>query len=395
MMKTKTPTIPKSENERLLLSFDHIWIVYVLRLYSDRENPLSKKEISMKVVELTGLGRNNSVERTIARHITQLECMSNYFAGGDNKQNIGEVVFRVLGGRIRVVDGRPMKYWFEPILEKGDVSMICAAIESNRYLSREEKDYLISHESAVCSYMEGVTAARLPHKPGKKKSGNVLPSADSVTLMKIATIQYAIKKKLMLKVVPGAYSQDKGKIVFGPKSDKESFLNPYAFICQNGQFYLIVTHEGYDNPTHYRVDRMFSVEIAEHKTSKGCVPRKRDDIPLVLQRFFEHGKFNAGKYTAAYPLMAYTCDDGMEQCSFLCHADAASVAIDHFGVDVNMEATDDDGYVKFSVFADYENVKMFCTQQCMIVTALSPEKLRKDVRDTLRDAIERTDKSVN
>ncbi len=93
------------------------------------------------------------------------------------------------------------------------------------------------------------------------------------------------------------------------------------------------------------------------------------------------------------PLMAYRGEKGLEKCQFCCQASAATVVIDHFGIgdSVKMENTEDKDLVKFSVFADYENVKLFCIQQYMIVTPVFPDKLKKDVEECLKEAIKRMD----
>ena len=52
-----------------------------------------------------------------------------------------------------------------------------------------------------------------------------------------------------------------------------------------------------------------------------------------------------------------------------------------------MSEPDKDDYVRFSVLADYNNVKFFCIQQYQIVVPLSPAELKKDVADSLMEAI--------
>ncbi len=400
----------KTEQEKFLASYMEVWIVYILRTYSDKEHPMSTNEIVEKVTSLTGLGDRslkegniNSVAKTIGRRLNDLEMMGNYFDSDSSKGAVGEVFYRVVGGRIIAIPGRPARYYFEPILESGDVSLICAAVESNHYLSPEEKEYLVRRESASCSYKEGEDEyrsmpesrfsgnTRLPRKPSGGNDRSALPSGSAVTLKKISTLQYAIKKHLKIRVIPGTYYHENDRIVFGPKRERESILNPYAMICQNGQYYIIVTHEGYQNPTHYRVDRLYSVELIQDEGKKGTGYIKRDDIPTKLQRFFKGNKFQAEKYTSSFPLMVYADKNGTKKCEFLCKAEAVTVAIDYFGVGdtVKMSEPDKDDYVKFSVLADYNNVKFFCIQQYQIVVPLSPAELKEDVTDSLMEAIGR------
>lgn len=45
----------KNDQEKLLSSYMELWILYVLRMYSDDENPMTVAQISAKVTALTGL----------------------------------------------------------------------------------------------------------------------------------------------------------------------------------------------------------------------------------------------------------------------------------------------------------------------------------------------------
>jgi hypothetical protein len=223
------------------------------------------------------------------------------------------------------------------------------------------------------------------------------PAKASITLRKIAVIQYALKHQLMLRVIPGTYRSEDGKIKFVPKRDRESRLNPYAMVCQNGQYYIIVTHEGFTNPTHYRVDRLYSVELIKKEDVEGEKFEKRENIPIKLEQYFTGKKFNGDMYTAKSPLMAYYDNEGITKCEFLCRKNAITVAIDYFGVgeSVSIDESDaSDKYVKVSVLADYDNVKMFCDQQYTIVKPLFPERLSEDVKKAIKNAIDEMDRFV-
>ncbi len=403
----------KSDKEKLLSSYMEVWILYVLRTFSDDEHPMTVNEISEKITALTQLGedsvlngKENPIIKTVSRRLQELEAMGDLYNLG-SKENYAEAAYRVMGGQIKALNTRPVSYYFDPILSGGDVSMICAAIESNHYLSPEETEYLVRRENAVCSYREGEKeyfsyrkekgSSGLPRRPEKSSDLSVLPSRSSVTLEKFTVLQYAITHQLMVKVIPGTYVADNGNIRFAPKNDKESVLNPYALICQNGQYYIVVTHEGYTNPTHYRVDRLFSVRLIENEGNARYKYRKREDVPVKLQKYFKGKKFDADMYTSKYPLMSYYGSAGIQRCEFVCRKDAVTVPIDHFGVgeSVKMEELEqDDGYVKFSVFADYDNVKMFCVQHYTIVRPVSPENLKTDVINDVQNAIDEMDRFV-
>ncbi len=403
----------KSEEEKLLSRYMDVWILYILRTQSDDENPMTVDRIVDRISELTGLGENsirngekNPIAKTVSRRLQEFETMGNRYSSGSNL-SYNEAFYRVIGGQIKALDTRPVSYYFDPVLNAGDVSMICAAIESNHFLSPEETEYLIRRENAALSYAEGEkeilsyrkdkSSFRLPRRPETASDPSLPPSKASVTLKKFTLIQYAIRHQFMLRVIPGTYKSENGKIRFVPKRQRESFLNPYAMICQNGQYYIIATHEGYDNPVHYRVDRLYFADLVRDTGSKRAKFKKREEIPVKLQKFFKGRKFDADRYTAKYPLMAYYDAGGFQKCEFVCLKDAVTVAIDYFGAGDSVlmeEFGDGDKYVKFTVFADYDNVKMFCAQQYSIVKPLSPESLKTDVSKVMKTAVDEMDRFV-
>ena len=401
----------KNDQEKLLSSYMELWILYVLRMYSDDENPMTVAQISAKVTALTGLGENNikdgeanPIAKTVSRRLQEMETLGNLYSSG-NQSAYGEAFYRVMGGQVKALGTRPVSYYYEPILSGGDVSMICAAVESNHYLSMEETEFLIRRLDAACSYKDGEkellsykkdrSALRLPRRPEKGYDALLPPSKASVTLKKFSLLQYAIKHQLMVKVIPGTYATENDRTVFIPKREKESILNPYAMLCQNGQYYLIATHEGYSNPNHYRVDRLYAIELIKTGDGKKIRFKRREEIPVKLQKFFKGKKFDADSYTAKYPLMAYYGDNGIKKCELLCKKNAITVAIDYFGAGNDVKIVEqDDKYVRLTVFADYDNVKMFCVQQYTIVKPLFPESLTVDVQNAIKKTIDELDRFV-
>ena len=104
---------------------------------------------------------------------------------------------------MKALGTRPVSYYYEPILSGGDVSMICAAVESNHYLSIEKTEFLIRRLDAACSYKDGEkellsykkdrSALRLPRRLEKGYDASLPPSKASVTLKKFSLLQYAIR----------------------------------------------------------------------------------------------------------------------------------------------------------------------------------------------------------
>ena len=87
--------------------------------------------------------------------------------------------------------------------------------------------------------------------------------------------------------------------------------------------------------------------------------------------------------------MRYENNDNRIDFTFRCRADVVSVAVDNFGMVERIE-DDSEGYVRITVYKkSYVNAKQFLLQNCDLVTPVEPEKLVKDVKDTLKEAIKR------
>ena len=405
MGRPKTNIHPYDEEKyrKLIREYDSSWILLILRNYTDRENPKSVSEIAGMIVRATGIGSDGrDFSKTVGRRLDDLIELGHYLDSKDNeRQRISCFAYQALGGVVRATGGNPVRYYFEPTLDKSDVSMICASLNSTRYLSSDEKRYLSKRTSVALSYNEKdktdnpgmeVTFDDLPKKP--LKTGDInLPSQCSVTLKKINTIYHAINHGYKLSIFYGTYFPMGKKIRFVQKNaEQELITNPYAMLSQNGQLYLVCTCFGYDRISHYRVDRIFSVEIK--KDDKG-EPVKRDKIPQGLEKYFDRSKhFDSAKYTSKYPYMAYSNNAlGIHACEFSCHIDSLPTVVDYFGTEIGITTESDEDTVIVRVLADYTNVLFFCEQHSYIgVTPISPPELVKDVRKTLEEAIKRMGK---
>ena len=91
------------------------------------------------------------------------------------------------------------------------------------------------------------------------------------------------------------------------------------------------------------------------------------------------------------------------RCIIECKANAIGVVVDYFGTEIQLLPpqlshdtleTDMNGnpvsYVGIRLpYAQYDNVKAFCLLQQNIVSAVSPERLVQDVRESLTEIVQR------
>ena len=310
----------------------------------------------------------------------------------------------LLSVRQSIRDGfRSITIWaghMESLLDRSDVDMECGTIISNGYLTMKEKEYLIAREKTLCygdKYVQDQNP--LPEKPRsvhKQLSEQVLKIVNS--------LYDAIRGKYQVEVIYGFYGEDLQRChhpVLSAKNENRPYhLNPYAMLWNDGEYYLFATHRGHTNVSHFRIDRIVSVQpaINEDDATKN---RKREPLPDSLRPFFKrvHGKeeFQTDQYTVTYPLMAVFGKEDLCEVVVECRADAIGVVIDYFGMDLRImppmlehdaDEVDLNGrsqrYVSIRLpKAQYENVRGFCLLQHSIVTVVSPDRLIRDVKQSL------------
>lgn len=379
-------------------------LIRILKEEASEENPMSAALISDRLSEITGLEHS---EKTVLRKLQRLV---------DLQKKIDDSVLEKhlqlsLGGTMIEISNREKgvrhiqnRYYFKPLLDKSDVDMVCGTITSNRYLTTKEKEYLIAREKTLCygdKYIQDQNP--LPEKPQ-----NAQKQLSEQVLKIVNTLYDAIREKYQVDVVYGAYGEDTKRyrhpVLLARNEDRPYHLNPYAMIWNDGEYYLLATHRGHTNISHFRVDRIVSVQLAV-KEDDATKNRKRDPIPNVLRPFFKRiqgrDEFQPENYTATYPLMTIFGEEDLCEAVVECKANAVGVVIDYFGMDLRImppmlehesDETDINGraqrYVSIRLpKAQYENLRGFCLLQHSIVTVVSPERLIRDVREGLMASV--------
>lgn len=380
-------------------------LIRVLKERASREHPMSARRISDELSAISGLDHS---EKTVLRKLQRLIALQKNIDDTILEKNL----YLSLGGKL--VEGSAIskntrnnlhtqaRYYFEPLLDQSDVDMICGTISSNRYLTQKEKEYLIARQQTL-AYGDkfAVGEEPLPEKPTRKKDGS-----SSRVLAIVNQLHEAISKQIQVEIIYGAYeASDKkpGVVELKPRNLKKPYLlNPYALLWNDGEYYLLATHKGHTNPSHFRVDRIISVGNI-HPLEDATQFIEREKIPDSLTPFFKRvrGKYEFldEKYTTTYPMMAIYGEKDFCRCVIECKANAIGVIVDYFGTDIQLfppqlvhdpKETDINGkplsYVSIRLpYAQYDNVKAFCLLQQGVVSAVSPERLVRDVSEKLME----------
>ena len=155
--------------------------------------------------------------------------------------------------------------------------------------------------------------------------------------------------------------------------EKQYTVNPYQIISKNGHSYLICNLPEYHDLTHFRIDRI-----------KDCRKTDAPSRSLRMLKGFETG-IRLSEYIKSHPnLWSGTPTHITFQCKQYMMNDVA----DSFGTDLHTEELPDD-MMKVHVQASESAMLHWAVQFADAVEVLSPASLRKQIAETLRNALEK------
>ena len=421
-----------------------LYIVFAFKCFSDKEHPLSAGELAQKLeLIFPNLPIDEaSLERTVRRYLKDYFNFRNDIKNNPPQPDStyapdfhADILTTLLGGEIRQ---REKKYYFHPLLDHSDLTLVDSSIIANRNLHDSEKEYLLNRIDIMTSlrafYQKLVETEQEPleelsgfldseitfpkkklhddHRKHIKEQKNLL--SDRNFLNHIHFVYRAIRNKQMITIRYGRYvpvedSKNSSNLAFEIKpSKKPSILNPYALLMYHGQLYLIATHKGHTNPVHYRIDRIVEcrlyTESPESGEEKHAQPVGRELLPKALEPYFEDSEFDQMKYIAEHPLMGAYLDTAKKTtCTLRTTEKGLGLLYDYFGKTMQIrpvsEKTDDSNINKEplplydimipNVYDD--NLALFCIHHPDMITVIQPAAIREKVRQSLVKALENLD----
>ncbi len=413
---TPLEVLKDEDRSKFLTQLEIPFLMFILKKFSDKDAPLSANKIVQYMNHLTG---EEHSEKTLLRKLRNLCLLQN-----DSKDElINNTLFLTFGGCVVATTNEKSnphakrvqsRYYFKPLLDAGDLAMICGAIASNRYLTQQEKAYLLSREQTLsaaeqipedCAQAFSDPSAFPALLSDKPKDEKVPASQASNLLQHVNQLYDAIENGYQISLIYGIYDMDRQRtrhIRFRARNEANPYtLNPYALLWNGGAYYLLATHNGHDNPVHFRVDRIVSIKPVPQKND-ATQKEPRAALPESLKPYFtlrvgQPPLFLPEKYTAVYPLMGIYDEEDFTSCLIECTADTLSILIDTFGNklsilpsplphgedEVNFHGKPQQFFAVQIRQVQYDNVRQFCLQQHTSITALRPPKLVEDIRAQL------------
>lgn len=233
-----------------------IYILDILRKYSDEEHPLTANEIC-GYLESEGI----SAERKSV--YSDIEALCDY--GCDI---------------IRSFSGKKGFFLASREFEEAEIYLLCDAVRTAKFISPKKTRELVAKLDSMLSQNQ----VRSRQKNVYFNYG--LKCQNEEIFYNIDSISKAISKgvKIKFKYTSRCLSGREIK-----KNEKEMIINPYALTWQDDHYYLIGNYDKYDNLIHIRLDRIRSVELLEDKSRHfGLVSEYKDffDVSDYTNRLF-------------------------------------------------------------------------------------------------------------
>lgn len=315
-----------------------LYILNVLKKYSDEEHMLSCAEIQRKVKETYDVEIDT---RTIRRNINLLKYKLDYDISTREDNGKGYYINRdpetdFEPGEIRaIIDNFSYANYIVPAIAKNIIKK-CKNIQTI-YENEKIKDYRIYANNSKTENVEVI-----------KNIEDISDSIYNNRKIKFEYWKYAITNKLEKQIV------------------STPVVSPYAIVYSKQEFYLIGIKEGKTEFYNYRIDRMKNIKILDEKIT---IKKKKSEIQDFAESSTE--MFGGKK----------------EEIEAICHIWLLDAIFDIFGKNVTIEKIPkDEEHFKLVVDTNPIGFKMWAMRNIDLVEVKRPVSLRKELRKIVEEA---------
>ena len=318
-----------------------LYILNVLKKYSDEDHMLSVAEIQRKIKEIYDVKIDT---RTIRRNINLLKYKLNYDISTREDNGKGYYINRdpetdFEPGEVRaIIDNFSYANYIVPNVAK-EIIKKCKNLQTV-YENEKLKDYQIYSVNSKTENSEVI-----------KNIEDISNSIYNNHKLKFEYWKYEITNKLEKQIV------------------STPTVSPFAIIYNKQEFYFIGIKDGQNKFYHYRLDRMKNVkELNEKINIKKTKSQIKDFAESTVQMF-------GGK---------------KEEIEAICNKMLLNAIFDIFGKNVTIERIlGNDKDFKLIVDSNPMGFKMWAMRNIDMVEVVRPETLRNEMREVVQNAIEK------
>lgn len=210
-----------------------LYIIDILRKYSDEENPINATQI--------------------CEHLAQ------YGIKAERKAIYDDIEHLIFYGYDIIKTRTPRAGFFMASreLEIPEIYLLTDAVQSAGFITPKKTRELMSKLGSMMSAEQARLREKSTYIEYKNKCDN------EEIYISIDTVRQAIEsgKKVSLKYLKRTVNEKRQIIT----TEKQMKVSPYALIWMEDHYYLVCNNEKYDNLLHLRLDRMKTVRIIDEK----------------------------------------------------------------------------------------------------------------------------------
>lgn len=315
-----------------------LYILNVLKKYSDENHMLSVAEMQRKIKEIYNVEID---PRTIRRNINLLKYKLDYDISTRDENGKGYYINRdpetdFEPGEIRaIIDNFSYANYIVPSVSKNIINK-CKNIQ-NIYENEKIKDY---HIYANDSKTENVEVIK-----------NIEDISDSIynhKKIKFEYWKYAITNKLEKVIV------------------STPIVSPYAIVYNKQEFYLIGIKEGKTQFYNYRLDRIKNIQTLDEEIT---IKKKKSEIQDFAESSIE--MFGGKK----------------EEIEAICHIWLLDNIFETFGRNVTIEKIpEDEEHFRLLVDTNPLGFRMWAMRNIDLIEVKRPVSLRKEMKEIIEEA---------
>lgn len=318
-----------------------LYILNVLKKYSDEDHMLSAVEIQKKVKAIYNVEID---PRTIRRNINLLKYKLDYDISTREDNGKGYYINRdpetdFEPGEIRaIIDNFSYANYIVPSIAKNIIKK-CKNIQTI-YENEKIKDYQIyakdskTENAEVIKNIEDISNSIYEHKK-----------------IKFEYWKYSITNKLEKKIV------------------SIPIVSPYAIVYNKQEFYLIGIKDGQQKFYNYRIDRIKNIQFLNDEIK---IKKKKSEIQDFVESSTE--MFGGKK----------------EEIEAICHIWLLDTIFDIFGRNVTIEkVSNDDEHFKLVVDTNPLGFRMWAMRNIDLVEVKRPLTLRKEMQEIIKNAMKK------
>ena len=313
-----------------------LYILNVLKKYSDEEHILKTTEIQRKVKEIYDVDIDT---RTIRRNINLLKLKLNYDINTREENGKGYYISKnpetdFEAGEIRaIIDTFSYAKYIVPSISKNVINK-CKNLQ-NIYENKKLNNYKIFVSGSKTDNMEVI-----------KNIEDISDAILNLNKIEFEYWKYTINTKL------------EKEIISKPK------VTPYAIVYNKQEFYLIGIKEGQDKFYHYRLDRIKNIKQLNEKRT---IEKTSSDIQEFVESTVE--MFGGKK----------------ELIEAKCKMFLLDTVIEEFGKETSITKLDDEHF-KFVTETNTMGFKMWAMRNIDVVEVIKPVSLRNEIKEIILNA---------